>query len=90
MNQDFIKEKKAIIQILESSRKECAEVLVIASLLIYKSKLLKRATEEMKAEEKVDGLKIVRDERIVSLKNLNLQSTQWSGRKKTKKYLVEN
>ena len=89
LNKEFIKEKKASNEILESSRIECMEALATAKSLIDESRLLKRAAEEIKTKEKGDRLKIARQERTIYSKKLKIVKESMVRKEEQKNDLVE-
>ena len=89
LNKEFIKEKKASNVILESGRKECAEVIATAKSLIDESRHLKRAAEEIKTKEKGDRLKIARQERTIYAKKLKTVKESMVRKEEQKSNLME-
>ena len=64
-------------------------MLATAKLLIVESRLLKRAAEEIKSQEKVDMVKIARKERIACSKKLKIAKEALVREKEEKQNLME-
>ena len=81
VNRDLRKEKKVANALLETRRKEYAEVLTTNKALICDTQTMKKTIEDIKAKEKVDILIVEREVRILYSKKLKHANEKLARRK---------
>ena len=90
VNRDLRKEKKVANALLETRRKEYAEVLTTNKALICDTQTTKKTIDDIKAKEKVDRLTVEREVRIFYSKKLKHANEKVAREKKENKELVNN